>query len=87
MGAKGFQVNLDGSYSLLIDSSTEDDFLSLVPQIGPLLIDGWKYENKEGTYFICMHESEEDVEGSKVWWFDENMFREEEETDLNRNKR
>ena len=63
MGTRAFQKNLDGSYDHLTDVSTEDGYILQVPDLGPLLVDGWYNEGDENVQAICLHFQRE---GSEV---------------------
>ena len=40
-GTRGFRLNLDGSYEYEDELMNADGFGTDVPQLGPLLVDGW----------------------------------------------
>ena len=73
-GTRGFQINLDGTYTYLTDVHTEDSYSVEVHHIGPLLVDGWEDGDGDSVKAICLHQTEEAVDGSKKWRFVEGEF-------------
>ena len=45
-GTRGFRVNLDGSYQYESEIMDDEGFGVVVPQIGPLLVDGWEFKEE-----------------------------------------